>query len=368
MEATHRVSAAEMETPSPRPREQGTSGSEPQLSRLGPARDLSPAPVKRSGLSMLSSKDIAEWDALLERSPQRSIFSRSWWLQAASGQVCILGYFDSGRLIAGMPLHYEQRLGLRVCCMPKLTQTLGVVMAASSGKRVTVESREMEILDAFAARIAQERIFVQAFHPAHRNWLPFYWHGFTQTTHYTYVLDDLTDLKKLWDNLAPARRTNIRKAQRLGLLVRECGPERVYAASQQTFQRQRKSPPYALEYLRRLYRAARARDAGLCLSAEDREGKVHAAVFFVWDRSRGYYLTGGHDPALSSSGGNVLLMWNLIEFAAAHTAIFDFEGSMHRPIEASFRSFGAERVDYHRIAKLPCWLRAGLCAMGRPAA
>ncbi len=333
--------------------------------RHGQPTGLSMMPARRSGLSMLAAEDLAEWDALVDASAQRSLFLKSWWLQAACGQARVLGYFEAGRLIAGIPLHYERRLGLRLCCMPKLTQTLGVVIAPLPGKRVAVESRETEILDAFAARLAREPVFVQAFHPASRNWLPFYWRGFTQTTYYSYILDDLTSLNRLWDELAPVRRTNIRKARGLGLKVRECGPEEVYAASQQTFGRQGRGSPYRLEYLERLYRAARAHNGGVCLCVEDREGKVHAASFFVWDSTHGYYLTGGHDPALSSSGGGVLLMWSLIEFASAHTAVFDFEGSMHRPIEASFRSFGAARVGYHLIVKLPCWLRMGLCAMGR---
>lgn len=335
--------------------------------RLPPRVSPSPQPasIHRSGLSMLASEDMAEWDALVDGSPQRSLFLKSWWLKAACGQATVLGYFEGGRLIAGIPLYYERRMGLRVCCMPRLTQTLGVVIAPCPGKRATAQSRETEILDVFAARLAQEPIFVQAFHPASDNWLPFHWRGFTQTTHYTYVLDDLTSLDRLWNDLDRDRRNNIRKARRFGLRVRECGPEEVSLASQQSFGRQKRSSPYRLEYLQRLYQAARANDAGICLCAEDWRGRVHAACFFVWDSARGYYLAGGQDPAVSSCEGGVLLRWNLIEFAATRTAVFDFEGSMHRPIEASFRSFGGARVGYHRIVRLPRWLRMGLCALGR---
>jgi hypothetical protein len=314
---------------------------------------------------MLGAGELAEWDALVDRSPQRSIFSKSWWLKAACGQVRVLGYFEAGQLIAGIPLYYERRMGVRLCCLPKLTQTLGVVMAPLPGKRAAILSRETEILGVFAERLDQESVFVQAFHPSLQNWLPFYWQGFTQTTHYTYVLDDLSSINKLWDGLITPRRTNIRKAQRLGLKVRECGPEEVFESAQRTFARQRRPSPYTLEYLRGLVQAARANDSGVCFCAEDPAGKTHAAIFFAWDSSRGYCLAGGHDPALSSSGGGPLLMWSMIEFAAAHTAVFDFEGSMQKSIESSFRSFGSARVGYNRIVRIPGWLRIGLCAMGR---
>lgn len=319
----------------------------------------------RSGLSLLTADDLPAWDALVDEAEASSLFCKSWWLKAACGKPEVLGYFESGQLIAGIPLYHTRRMGLPLCCMPKLTQTMGVVMAPQSGKYVTVQARETEILDIFAARLAEETVFAQAFHPAIQNWLPFYWHGFTQSSHYTYVLDDLGSIEQLWNGLAHARRTNVRKARRCGVRLKECGPETVFHASTQTFGRQKQSCPYSLDYLRRLYQAAKANDAGICFAAEDSEGRVHAASFFVWDRNRGYYLAGGSDPNLASSGAPVYLMWSLIEFAAAHTSVFDFEGSMHRQIEASFRSFGARRIAYNRIVKMPRWLRVALAATGR---
>lgn len=314
---------------------------------------------------MLSQEELPLWDALVEDSPQCSVFAKSWWLRAACGEARVLGYFEPGRLIAGLPLYYERRFGIRMCRMPMLTQTLGVAIRPLPGKKVAREARETNILEAIAERLAQEPIFIQAFHPSIQNWLSFYWRGFTQTTHYTYVLDDLSSLPAIWDGVDKDRRGNIRKARRLGLTVKECGPEAVYHAAQASFERQGLKCPYSLEYLSRLYEAARARNAGVCMAAQDGCGKVHAAEFFAWDEKRGYRLAGGHDPALGSSGGAVLLVWTLIEFAATRTAVFDFEGSMRKPIEASFRSFGATRVGYHRIVKMPGWLRAGLSIAGR---
>lgn len=336
----------------------------PHAPGSAPTPRLVPQPL-RTGLFVLDSSQLPAWDALVESSPQGSVFTQSWWLQAACGRAKVLGYFEAGKLLAGMPLHYERRLGLRLCAMPRLTQTMGVVMAPFPGKRVAQESRETEILGLFADWLSQEAIFIQAFHPASQNWLPFYWRGFTQTTHYTYVFDDLSSLDRLWDGLDSDRRTNIRKARRLGISVRECGPETVFEAAASSFHRQGRQCPYTLEYLRGLYDAARAQDAGVCMAATDGQGRVHAAEFFVWDAKRGYRLAGGHATELGTSGGAVLLVWSLAEFAATRTAVFDFEGSMHRPIEASFRSYGARRVPYNRIVRMPRWMRMALCAAGR---
>lgn len=321
--------------------------------------------MQKSGLSLLTGEELSQWDALVESSQQCSVFCKSWWLKAACDEVRVLGYFEAGQLVAGIPLHYEMRMGLRMCRMPMLTQTMGVVIAPLPGKKVTVDSRETNILNIFAEHLSREWIFIQAFHPNSQNWLPFFWRGFTQTTHYTYVLDDLESMERLWSGMDSERRSNIRKAQRLGLRTSECSPEVVFNASKATFERQGRRNPYPLEYLCRLYEAARARDACVCLAAQDRDGTVHAAAFYIWDSKRSYLLVGGHVPSLGTNGGAALLTWSALEYVAARTAVFDFEGSMARQIEASFRSFGARRVPYNRIVKMPNWLRSCLCAVGK---
>ena len=317
------------------------------------------------GLRYLTPEEYPVWDTLVDISPQGSIFCKSWWLKAVDARPRVLGYFEYGHLIAGIPLHFERRMGLKICCMPKLIQTWGVIMEPLSGKIETMASREVQILEVFAEHLAQESIFVQSFHPSSQNWLPFYWKGFTQTSHYTYVLEELSSLDNVWEGLAKKQRAKIRKAQKHGLCVKPCSPETVFKASMKTFLRQGKRTPYSYEYLRSLCNAAQENNAGTCFAVEDREGNVHTAGFFIWDSKRGYFLAGGHDPLVKDCGGVSLLIWRLIEFAATRTAIFDFEGSMKQSIERIFRSFGAKRIAYHRIMKLHPWLRACLCLTGR---
>ena len=319
----------------------------------------------REGLHYLEADERANWDALVEISPQGSLFCKSWWLEALGGEIRILGYYESGRLIAGIPLYFERRMGVKVCRMPQLTQTWGVVIEPLPGKRVNAAAHEMKILGTFARRLAEERAFIQSFHPSNQNWLPFYWNGFTQTTRFTYVIDDLQDLGRVWDGLEQNSRTKIRKAQRLGLGVKKCGPEAVFNASLQSFERQNKHHPYTREQLERLFDSARENDAGECFAAVDPEGGVHDAVLLVWDSKRTYFLAGGGDSNLRNSGGGSLLVWHCLQFAASRSRIFDFEGSMLEPVESFFRSFGATQVAYNRIMKFPAWLRAGLCLAGK---
>jgi len=85
----------------------------------------------------------------------------------------------------------------------------------------------------------------------------------------------------------------------------------------------------------------------------DKEGRIHAATFVVWDSKRAYNLTSGSDPELRSSGAESFLLWHLFEFTAARAAAFDFAGSVVQRIEKFERGFGATLVPYNRIIKLP---------------
>jgi lipid II:glycine glycyltransferase (peptidoglycan interpeptide bridge formation enzyme) len=93
------------------------------------------------------------------------------------------------------------------------------------------------------------------------------------------------------------------------------------------------------------------RGQGDLLGGYDRNGRLHAAAFVVWQESSAYYLAGGADPALRDSGAHSLVLWEAIQAMAAHTSLFDFEGSMLPGVERFFREFGAFQTPYYTITK-----------------
>ena len=48
-----------------------------------------------------------------------------------------------------------------------------------------------------------------------------------------------------------------------------------------------------------------------------------------------------------------LAMWRSIQFSASVSEIFDFEGSMIKPIQRFFRGFGALQTPYFSITHAP---------------
>jgi len=171
---------------------------------------------------ILRPQEIAdEWDQLVDESPQGCIFCRIWWLTAVCpGQLRLLVVRKGHRLAAGMPLPLRRRGIWLTVTLPDLTQTPGVLLAPSQAERYEARlSNEMAVLRSLVDAIPKVDVFCTNTHYSFTNWLPFYWAGYTQTTRYTYAIEDVSDLDKVFRNLAPRIARQIRKARREGIQV-----------------------------------------------------------------------------------------------------------------------------------------------------
>lgn len=304
---------------------------------------------------MLTEQDLPLWDDLTRRSPQRSVFCSSWWLRASCGTPQVLGLFERGCLVAGMPLYFERKFGIRICTMPKLTPAWGVVIEPFMHCGTTAAAREFDILRLFAGYVSKIRFFEQTFHYAQQNWLPFYWKGLIQTSRTTYVIENPRDCDQMWMKLSQSTRRAIRKAGRLGLSVTVGTVDDVWEMVNVTFQRHGKAISYTREYLDRLCRAAIERNQGAILAVRDNAGNLLTAGFVVWDSERAYGLVSGANAEGRHMGAPSLLQWETIKLSAQHARVFDFEGSMLEGVERFYRNFGGKRIAYNWIMSSPIW-------------
>lgn len=288
----------------------------------------------------------------------KSVFSSSWWLDSTAGPGNWgLSEVKSGNVVvASMPWTLTtNRLGFTVISQPPLTQYLGPWISPNPQglKYAKKLSREKELLTSLINQLPKYDAFSQSFAPEFGNWLPFYWRGFEQTTRYTYRLNNLCDLELVWSGFQDKVRTDIRKATKLGVSVeRSSDIEAFLDVNEMTFRRQGIKPSYSRSFVRRLFLACQANDAGTIFLARGKDGRVHAGNLLVWNENCAYYLIGGGDPELRNSGATSLAMWHSIQFAATVSRVFDFEGSMIEPVERFFRGFGAVQTPYFAISHI----------------
>lgn len=309
----------------------------------------------------LSEKEI--YRALCRTEDGLPLFSRDWWLDAACGEDHwdALIIEDRGRIAAAMPL-YQPLAG--VVSMPSYTQTMGPWIAplAADTKYASALARRQELMTMLLERIEGRRAFLQNFHHAVTDWLPFYWAGYTQTTRYTYLLHTIHDTHALRERMSQNIRRNLIKARdRHGITVRAgLSTDALLTVQEQTFERQGVANKQDSRALRRLVEAARSRGQGEIFGGYDAESRLHAAVFVVWQPSGASYIAGGSDPALRHSGAHALTLWEAVCHTAQYTDTFDLEGSMLRGVERFFREFGGVQTPYFcvRRGQLSLWDRA----------
>ena len=296
------------------------------------------------------SKDL--YRELCKKEDSIPVFSRDWWLDAACGEDWdVLLDEKNGKIHAAMPLYVHCR---HIITMPHYTQTMGVWFAAGAtdAKYSSLLEQRQAICKSFIEKLKPYKSFLQNFSHDFTDWLPFYWEKYLQTTRYTYILHGIKDTEKILSGMSQQTRRNLKKAEEQSVTVRRgVGIDEFLKIQSLTFERQKKRNTQSSAVLRRIIEATRERGQGDIFGGYDKEGNLHATAFIVWQNSSAYYIAGGGDPSLRSSGAHTLVLWEAIKYVSRYTDTFDFEGSMISGVERFFREFGAVQTPYFMISR-----------------
>jgi hypothetical protein len=248
-----------------------------------------------------------------------------------------------------MPIVARRICGLTMIRQPPLTPTLGPWIELPGTTMAKRLAEEKKLFNDLLDQLPKWDYIQLNFNHRITNWLPFYWRGLKQTTRYTYILNDVSDLGQVWLGLQANVRRHICNAERRLTIRNDLSVETFLDVVELTFSRQGRKLPFQRELFRSVEKACVAQDARRMFFAQDSERRIHAALYLVWDANYAYYLLGGADPRLRGSGAQSLLFWEAIKHASSKNLKFDFEGSMVEPIERVFRAFGAVQVPYLQI-------------------
>ena len=283
------------------------------------------------------------------------IFSKGWWMDAiCGGNWDVILIEKNKEIIAALPYYFEEHDGTKEIKKAILTQNNGIWISYSQDlkyeKKLSYEKRIMNLIIDEIEKLNLKR-YQQYFHYSITNWLPFYWRGYSQTTRYTYIIEDTSDMESVYSNFSSNARKNIRKAQRKVKVEEGLDIDNFYALNKMTFQRQDLNIPYSLALLRRLDNECKIKNCRKIYYCIDEKRQIHSAAYFVWDEDSVYYLLSGSNPEYRSSQSLTLLIFEGIKLASRMNKKFDFEGSMKEKIENFFRQFGAVQKPYHNIYK-----------------
>lgn len=308
----------------------------------------------------MSNKE--EYKAYCEKMGSKiPIYSQHWWMEA----VCTGKQWDviiiknkGGEIIATMPYLYRERFGMKYILMPPLTQTNGIHIQYPADQnehhRICYEKVICYEVDRQLSDLGLN-IYLQNFEPGFTNWLPLKWRGYKQTTRYTYRIEDLSNLQKVFDNFDRNKKRLIKKAESLGLqCTTDMSATELYEMHSKILERKGEKHLVPKEVFVKVIETAISRGQGqiLCIYHKEGEKRINeSSIFIAWDDETTYYLISAHDPTYAPFGTSSLITWEAIKLASQHSKVFDFEGSMEENIEDSFNRFGTHQTPYMQISK-----------------
>jgi hypothetical protein len=283
------------------------------------------------------------YDEFVAASPQGSIFCTSWWLDAvAPGRWRSHELRDGDRIVAAWPTVVEPtRFGVVHRGAP-MSPYLGPLLPPGEGARR--RSRELKLVEDLLGVIGPFAHLEARCNPSFDYWTPLRWHGFQQTTNYTWRLPDVSDLDAVFAGFRENIRGHVRAAERNGTTVAEGTLDGLLEVHRRRFARD----PQSID---RVDTAASARGARTILIARDADGRARAGGYFVHDERFTTYLLAATDAEVR--GAAALVLWEAIKRAAERGTAFDFEGSMLRHVESFVRSFGGVPTPYSIVWRTP---------------
>lgn len=281
------------------------------------------------------------------------LFHQPFWLDIVCGDNWnVIVVKENNQLIGTYVYYLKQVKQDKNIQMPFLTQNMGPWLIMDKEKTFDRISLEIKFLEQILERMPSFSKFYQKWDYNFQNWLPFYWAGYTQTTKYTYVLDNITNIDDVWKNLKGSVRTDIKKAEKILKAVDgNSNSGDLYTLITKTFRQRGMPPPYSISLINNIVQLAVEKNFGKLFFGVDENNQIHGAVFVVWSNQKAYYLIGASDPSFRSSGVNSFLLWEAIKHCSSFNQKFDFEGSMIKNIEYFFRSFGATQKMYFELYK-----------------
>jgi hypothetical protein len=301
---------------------------------------------------------MTDYEAFCQSVPDLPLFMQPWYLDA----VCTHGSWRAalvekgGKIVGVWPYYVKQRWGFQYVAMPQLCRMMGpYLLPEYRGSK-----HEAGLVEQLTQQFPRLAAFEQDCHYTFQNWLPLYWQGFQQTTRYSYVLDNTGDIADTWKGLAADYRNNkIPRAQEQVVLDTTDDVALFLAIHNGSFHRKKMKPPVEAAFFQRVDAALAQQGRRRMVIARDRlNGQVHAVAYLAWDNTSTWLLMAGDDPELRTSGAGVLTVWETIRYAFEDLKlpVYDFAGSMIRPVEKVRRQFGAVQRPYFRVRKEWSWL------------
>jgi len=300
-------------------------------------------------IEKLDKNSYTFWDEFVEASPQGSIFSKTWYLNALKINYEILVVKYNNEIKAGIVLAKNE---INTYSNPLLDKYLGILFLNEQGNQQKIISRQYKYMEELIKELKHIKSFDYYFHPSFINWILFSWNGFMQETRYTYRINNNSNtLEKIYNNFHnKIIKNNIKYAQKSQVVIKQNVPfETLWRLVNETFLRQGGKAPFNKNKLEYYIDTLTKQGVLVTFGAYVNDDTCVAAGAFVYEKKSAYFLLNGIDIKNMPRGANTYMIYESIKYFHEKCDYFDFEGSMLPGVEPFYRKFGGELTPYMRI-------------------
>ncbi len=287
-------------------------------------------------INYLKHKEIdkAKWDECIDKSINRLVYAKSWFLDIVSPgwEALVENDYESV-----MPLPVKRKFFIPYLVQPILTQQLGIF---STVNLTTVKASEY-------LNLIPKKFVRQVFNLNSSNILTL---TDRVSNRFNYELYLNRSYELIYQDYRENTRRNIKKAANHGVVVEILDETDLFMKLYERFAKD-KPNHFIIERLRKIMNYALEHQKGEVVFAKDGNEQMMGGAFFLEDLGRMIYLVSFISPKGQTCSAMFRVMDEMIKKHAMNPVILDFEGSMIPGIARFFAGFGAEKKVYQQYRK-----------------
>lgn len=308
---------------------------------------------------LIAYKNKNDYISFYKKQKNIPIFSSPWWLDSVCGEDSwdVILVKDSNNVIkASFPFYIQNTLLGNRITMPVLTQKLGTYILydyddLSITKKIGYENEINQVIIDALPKVGSINI---SFNQDNKNWLQYFWNGFMQKTNYSYKIHDIKNketINNLYKNIKKYKKYDINKLKEFFIFKYDLSFDAFYKYFENAINDRYDSVSIPKDKLRNLVFSIKENKQGDIFYVTDRSDNICATSLTVWDNDSAYYLMSMRDSKNKTTGSTEFMVYNIIEYVSMFANSFDFEGSMMKGVEKSYRYYGSNMTEYYNISK-----------------
>jgi hypothetical protein len=275
--------------------------------------------VNDNQVRKLTQDEYPLWDAIVEKSPQGTIFHSSAWIRKCSELLLkkgiLYGFFKNKNLVGGCSIYSNQRLPfLSIATSTEIMIPYGgyIFSPAGSSKVHKNESSRNKIITGINNELIKTFDYINIRNsPAFIDIRPFIWNGWQSSVHYTYFLNLEGDFA---GKISRKIHQTIRKSQKLGITFKkETDLDLCYLLIVKTYEKQHLVPPVSKNFIKQIIDLIISKNIGEMWVARTSTGEPAAAEIIMWDNKRAHRWIAASDAKFKNTGATSLLMFEIFQ-------------------------------------------------------